>query len=67
MEGIDIPQFVEAYGLPGIVIIVQAFIIRSLWADNKELNKEVREALREVFPAMVALQSAMDFIKGSSK
>lgn len=65
MAGIDIPSFIETYGLPGIVIIALAFAVRSLWNQNQELQKEMRDTLREVFPAMTALQAALDFIQRS--
>lgn len=65
MSGIDIPAFIEAYGLAGIIIVALSFAVKSLWSQNQELQKEMRETLREVFPAMSALQTALDFIQRS--
>tara|TARA_R110000824_G_scaffold401032_1_gene610396 strand:- start:7734 stop:7940 length:207 start_codon:yes stop_codon:yes gene_type:complete len=65
VSGIDIPAFIEAYGLAGIIIVALSFAVKSLWSQNQELQKEMRETLREVFPAMSALQTALDFIQRS--
>ena len=65
MSGIDIPAFIEAYGLAGVIIVALSFAVKSLWSQNQELQKEMRETLREVFPAMSALQTALDFIQRS--
>jgi hypothetical protein len=65
VSGIDIPAFIEAYGLAGIIIVGLTFAVKSLWSQNQELQKEMRETLREVFPAMSALQTALDFIQRS--
>tara|TARA_R110000796_G_scaffold68034_9_gene156057 strand:- start:766 stop:972 length:207 start_codon:yes stop_codon:yes gene_type:complete len=65
MSGIDIPAFIEAYGLAGVIIVALSFAVKSLWSQNQELQKEMRETLREVFPAMAALQAALDFIQRS--
>jgi hypothetical protein len=34
---------VLALGLPGVIIIVLAIVVRSLWMDNKELHKSLNE------------------------
>lgn len=34
---------VLALGLPGVIIIVLALVVRSLWMDNKELHKSLNE------------------------
>lgn len=34
---------VLALGLPGVIIVVLAIVVRSLWMDNKELHKSLNE------------------------
>jgi hypothetical protein len=34
---------VLALGLPGVIIIVLAIVVRALWLDNKELHKSLNE------------------------
>lgn len=40
---IKVVDTVLALGLPGVIIIVLALVVRSLWMDNKELHKSLNE------------------------
>ena len=38
MGGFDIPSFLEAYGLPGLIIVGLAVVVKALWA---RLNEQI--------------------------
>lgn len=38
MSGFDLPSFLEAYGLPGLIIVGLAVVVKTLWA---RLNEQV--------------------------
>jgi len=38
MDAINLPQFIEAYGLPGLIILGMGWVIRALWA---RLNEQI--------------------------
>tara|TARA_R110002096_G_scaffold49122_4_gene130027 strand:+ start:414 stop:632 length:219 start_codon:yes stop_codon:yes gene_type:complete len=38
MSGFDLPSFLEAYGLPGLIIFGLAIVVKALWA---RLNEQV--------------------------
>lgn len=52
-------------GLLGVLLVVAIFAVIALYRQNQTLQKEMRETLREVFPAMIALQAALDFVQRS--
>ncbi|HCT32365.1 MAG TPA: hypothetical protein DF966_04300 [Sulfitobacter sp.] len=38
MDTFDLPSFIEAYGLPGFIIIALVWVVRALWT---RLNEQV--------------------------
>lgn len=38
MDSLDVTQFIEAYGLPGLIILGMGLVIRALWA---RLNEQI--------------------------
>lgn len=38
MTQIDVPNFIEAYGLPGLIILALLWVVRALWV---RLNEQV--------------------------
>lgn len=67
MEGFDIPSLIELYGLPGLIIGYLIWENRALRGDNKDLNKELRETMREVFPVVTTLQAALEVVRGADR
>ena len=55
------------YGLPGAIIVVLLGVIRSLYNDNKTLEKELRDTLREVIPAVDAVVKAAQLMERMNK
>jgi len=49
--------------LPVYVITILVLAVGALFWENQKLNAEIRATLKEVFPAIQALQSALDFMK----
>lgn len=71
MDGLDIPSFLEAYGLPGFIIIGLVWVVNALW---KRLNEQVdaRFAEHRTHAAQMAentkaLDQALKFIEGQGR
>lgn len=71
MSSIDIPAFIEAYGLPGFMIIVLMWVANALWkrlneqtdsrfADHKEHSAQMAENTK-------TLDQALKYIEGKSR
>lgn len=58
-----IPLLLE-HGLLGVICVVLGLWGWSKEKENKELQKEIRETLRESFGVVNALQSALRYIEG---
>ena len=67
----DIPTFIEAYGLPGLMIAMLALVVKALWSrlneqtdarfvDHKEHSAQLAENTK-------ALDQALKFIEGSKR
>jgi hypothetical protein len=50
VTGFDLTVLLETYGLPGIVIAWLLYDRAKLTAKVDELNKEVRDTMREIIP-----------------
>ena len=66
----DITSFFIDEGILGVIIAVLLIVIggllrtiRSLYVQNQDLQREAREILREVLPAALALDKAMDAVQ----
>ena len=50
-------------GVLGAIIVVLGFVVVSLYKQNQTLQRETRDTLREVIPAVAALDKALDYIQ----
>ncbi len=71
MTGIDIPSFIEIYGLPGLMIIALMWVVRALW---NRLNEQIDQRMDDykVHAAQMAentkaLDQALKFIEGQKR
>ena len=60
-----IEQIAHQGGAGWLLFALSLLVIAYLYSQNQALQKEIRQTLREVFPALTALQSAIDFIQRS--
>lgn len=55
-------------GILGAIVVALILAVVALYRQNQALQKEARETLREVFPAVAALDRALEFVqRGSAK
>lgn len=57
-------QLFTDQGVLGAVVVILLTACGVLWRQNQALQKELRDTLREVFPVVQALQSAINFVEG---
>lgn len=50
-------------GILGAVAVALAGVVVVLWRENRALQSEMRATLREIIPAVAALNSALDHVK----
>jgi CHASE3 domain sensor protein len=61
------PELTNIEALPVYIISVLVMTVGVLFWENQKLNKEIRDTLREVFPAVTALSSALEFVREGKK
>lgn len=71
MDGLDIPSFLEAYGLPGFIILALILVVNALW---KRLNEQIDARFADYKSHAVqmaentkTLDQALKFIEGQSR
>lgn len=71
MTGIDIPSFLETYGLPGLMILGLMWVVKALWARlNEQIDARFSDhkAHSEQMAANTkTLDEAMKFVGGQSR
>lgn len=50
-------------GILGAIIVALAFVVIALYRQNQALQQEARDTLREVIPAITALDKALDSVQ----
>jgi len=46
-------------GVSGVIVIILLYILKELWADNRELRKQMREDQAQMLPALTAATAAV--------
>lgn len=71
MDGIDIPSFIEAYGLPGLIILGLGWVVRALWGRLNEMtdarHSDHKEHANQMAEVTKSLDNAIRFIEGSGR
>ena len=62
-----LPNLVELYGLPGLIIGYLIWENRALKSDVRDLNSELRQTLTQVFPVIETLKQVLGVVQGGSK
>ena len=62
-----LPNLVELYGLPGLIIGYLIWENRALKSDVRDLNSELRQTLAQVFPVIETLKQVLGVVQGGSK
>jgi len=53
-------------GILGAIIVALAIVVVALYRQNQALQQEARDTLREVIPAIAALEKALDSVQRGS-
>ncbi|HDZ81274.1 MAG TPA: hypothetical protein ENH56_08510 [Roseobacter sp.] len=53
-------------GILGAIIVALGIVVVTLYRQNQALQKEARDTLREVIPAIAALDKALDSVQRGS-
>ena len=62
-----LPNLVELYGLPGLIIGYLIWENRALKSDVRDLNSELRQTLTQVFPVIETLKQVLGVVQGGAK
>jgi hypothetical protein len=63
VEVMDAYTLIELYGLPGLIIFGLGWAYLAERSERKEAQKANLETLKEVIPAVAALQQALAYIE----
>jgi len=71
MNGIDISNFLEAYGLPGLMILALGWVTRALWSRlNEQIDarfEDHRTHSGQMADITKTLDQAIKFVEGVSR
>jgi hypothetical protein len=70
MDGIDIPAFLETYGLPGLFIVLEGFVIRAIWTQlmdqiNGRLDDQRRQS-EQLAAVTKTMENTIDAVRGKN-
>lgn len=54
-------------GILGAIIVVLSIVVVGLYRQNQALQKEARDTLREVIPAIAALEKAVESVRAGGR
>lgn len=71
MDGLDIPAFIETYGLPGLIILGEAWVVRAIWTQlmeqiNGRLEDQRRQA-EQLAAVTKTMENTIDAVRGQSR
>lgn len=71
MDAIDIPSFIDTYGLPGLVILVLLWVVRALWSRlNEQIDARFddhKSHTVQMADNTKTLDAALRFIEGQGR
>lgn len=71
MDGIDIPSFIEAYGLPGLIILGLGWVVRALWHRLNQISDarfaDYKSHADQMAEITKTLDHAIRYIEGNSR